>query len=218
LRKREEARDSGLISDKMPALQPVNPSGELRPPIEWAQRKDTVLLTIQVEDCKEPQIDVQPTSLHFKGFGGAERHTYEGTIEFYAEVNPEKVKKAITGRSIELVIHKKESGPYWPRLTKDKAKVHWIKVDFTKWKDSDDEEEKKEDYDLNDMMGQMGGLSSDDKPDLGDFDDSDNEDLPDLEDAAEGKTDKSEKEEEKEKKNEKTTNGESTSSTATTSG
>ena len=31
-----------------------------------------------------------------------------------------------------------ESGPYWTRLLEDKTKQHWLKVDFTKWKDEED--------------------------------------------------------------------------------
>jgi prostaglandin-E synthase len=27
---------------------------------------------------------------------------------------------------------------YWPHLTKEKKKYHWLKVDFKKWKDEDD--------------------------------------------------------------------------------
>lgn len=27
-----------------------------------------------------------------------------------------------------------ESGEYWPRLTKEKQRIHWLKVDFSKWK------------------------------------------------------------------------------------
>lgn len=36
---------------------------------------------------------------------------------------------------------KKEEGPYWPQLTKEKKKYHWLKVDFNKWKDEDDSED-----------------------------------------------------------------------------
>jgi len=30
---------------------------------------------------------------------------------------------------------------YWPQLTKEKKKYHWLKVDFKKWKDEDDSED-----------------------------------------------------------------------------
>ena len=40
-----------------------------------------------------------------------------------------------------FILQKKEEGPYWPRLLKDSKKVHWLKANWNKWKDEDDEEE-----------------------------------------------------------------------------
>lgn len=58
--------------------------------------------------------------------------------------------KHVRERQIELVLKKKEDkGPYWPHLTKEKNKYHWLKVDFNKWKDEDDSED--------DMEGMEGG-------------------------------------------------------------
>lgn len=159
------------------------------PPVEWAQRKDTILLTIQVEDCQVQSLDVQPDKLYFRGVGNAEKNTYECTLEFFKEVDPSGPKKIVTDRNIQLVISKKEkSEPFWPRLLKSSQKVHYVKVDFNKWRDEDEEEEEETgtgagmgNWDLNDMMGQMGGMNPSDNPDLGDLEDSDNEDLPDLE-------------------------------------
>ena len=28
-----------------------------------------------------------------------------------------------------------EEGPYWERLLAEKTKAHWLKIDFTRWKD-----------------------------------------------------------------------------------
>lgn len=41
---------------------------------------------------------------------------------------------------------------YWPYLTKEKKKYHWLKVDFKKWKDEDDSD---------DETGSSGGLGGD---------------------------------------------------------
>lgn len=49
-------------------------------------------------------------------------------------------KYAVSGRGIDFYLKKKEEGPYWPTLLKDKKKVHWLKVDFNKWRDEDDSE------------------------------------------------------------------------------
>lgn len=42
---------------------------------------------------------------------------------------------------IEFALEKKEEGPYWERLLKDKTKQHWLKIDFNKWKNEDDSDD-----------------------------------------------------------------------------
>ena len=49
----------------------------------------------------------------------------------------QKSKITIGDRSVVLVLAKKDaSGEYWSRLTKDKVKSPYIKVDWNKWKGS----------------------------------------------------------------------------------
>lgn len=51
-------------------------------------------------------------------------------------------KTAVGDRCIEFVLQKPSSDTkYWPHLTKEKKKYHWLKVDFKKWKDEDDSED-----------------------------------------------------------------------------
>lgn len=71
----------------------------------------------------------------------------------------QKSKFVVLSRHIQLAVFKKESGPFWPRLLKEKTKVgsnvstanlfmakgslglaqvHWLKTDFDKWRDEDD--------------------------------------------------------------------------------
>ncbi len=50
-------------------------------------------------------------------------------------------KKSITSRAIVLILRKKAaSAEFWPRLTKEKVKNLWIKTDFSKWVDEDEQE------------------------------------------------------------------------------
>ena len=54
-------------------------------------------------------------------------------LEFYAEIDPSASKKNHTPRDIELVLQKKDlNEEFWPRLLKDKAKVHFLKTNFDK--------------------------------------------------------------------------------------
>ncbi|XP_046397352.1 prostaglandin E synthase 3 isoform X2 [Ischnura elegans] len=158
------------------------------PPVMWAQRNNVVFLTICLEDCKEPQIKLENDKVYFHGIGGTDKKVHEVTIEFYKEVDADKSVQFKRDRNIEFMLRKKEPGPYWPHLMKDKKKYHWLKVDFNKWKDEDDSEDELGGNDeLDEMMRQMGGLGAGDdgKPAFDDLepesDDSDDEGLPDLE-------------------------------------
>merc|ERR1712045_94651 len=115
----------------------------------------------------------------------------------------EKSKYAVRERVIEFALEKKESGPYWERLLKDKTKMHWLRVDFNKWREEDESDDEAGGGDLEQMMSQMGGMggmpgmggmgggmpdmskmgAGMGRPSLDDLDaeeDSDDEELPDL--------------------------------------
>ena len=129
------------------------------PPVKWAQRPSLIFLTICLEDCKDPKIEVKPSFLRFEGNGGPDKKDYAVTIEFLKEIDPDKSKYAVNGRVIEFALEKKGDGPYWERLLKDKAKQHWLKVDFNKWKEEDEsDDEAGGGQDLEQMMAQMGGM------------------------------------------------------------
>jgi cytosolic prostaglandin-E synthase len=92
-------------------------------------------------------------SLFFKGIGLPENKHHEVKINFYKKINPEKVMSKNCGRCYEFVITKAETtSEYWPSLTTDKKKPHWLKVDFNKWKDEGSDE------DSDGGMGGMGGM------------------------------------------------------------
>ncbi|XP_013390948.1 prostaglandin E synthase 3 [Lingula anatina] len=168
-------------------------NGKLHPEVMWAQRDDKLFLTINLADVrkKDAKIELKEDKLIFSGNGGPEKHDYEAEIEFYAAVKPEESKYTVQARNIPMVIKKKESGPYWPRLIKNKQKVHWLKTDFAKWKDEDDSDiDDKEDMNFEEMMSQMGGfkggsgmqdLEGMEASPENEEEDSDDEELPDLE-------------------------------------
>lgn len=169
----------------------VKESGDnpIPPPVLWAQRTNCVFMTICLEDCKNPDIKIENNKILFHGIGGTEKKNHEFELVLYNEIDPEKSAAFVKDRNIELLIKKKEEGPFWPQLTKEKTKFHWLKVDFDKWKDEDDSEDEfggGQPNDLEEMMRQMGGLGgSGDKASLDDLDigesDSDDEGPPELE-------------------------------------
>jgi hypothetical protein len=49
----------------------------------------------------------------------------------------QNVRQIKSDRHVVMSIDKEEGG-WWPRLLADKGKVAWVKVDFDKWRDEDD--------------------------------------------------------------------------------
>ena len=108
------------------------------PQVKWAQRPKLLLLTICLQDCKSPTIELLPRHLRFHGIGGTDRKKYKVEIEFLQEIIPEKSKFALRDRGVDFVIEKIEEGPYWSRLIKEETKCHWLKINFDKWVDEEE--------------------------------------------------------------------------------
>ncbi|KAF2029407.1 HSP20-like chaperone [Setomelanomma holmii] len=140
------------------------------PEVTWAQRSSSsdpernyVYLTIVAADVPESdlKLDLKDTSLSFKGTSTSKKVTYAVDIEFYAEIDPKESKIHHSGRDVSLVLRKKElKEEFWPRLLKDSKKVHYLKTDFDKWVDEDEQDEAPED-DMMNQMNPMGGAGAD---------------------------------------------------------
>ncbi|KXN70640.1 HSP20-like chaperone [Conidiobolus coronatus NRRL 28638] len=127
------------------------------PSVLWAQRTNEIYLTIELSDIKDEKFDLTATSLKFSGT--SEEKPYEFEIEFFNEIDPELSRRAVTARSIFMVLRKYNSDQeYWPRLQKEKGKLNFLKTDFDRWIDEDEQDEKS--TDMNDMnfmdFSQMG--------------------------------------------------------------
>lgn len=139
----------------------------VHPEVLWAQRSSTtepaknfVYLTLTVPDVSEAdlKLDITPTKLTLTGKSHTKKTTYHVELEFFAEIVPEETKKNHTDRDVELVLRKKElKEEFWPRLLKEKGKVHFLRTDFDKWVDEDEQEENPDDEDFMSKMGGMGG-------------------------------------------------------------
>ena len=80
----------------------------LPPPlVKWAQRPSLLFITICLEDCKNPKIDVKPDHLHFEGTGGPDKKDHEVTLNFLKEIDTEKSKYSVNDRAIVFALQKK---------------------------------------------------------------------------------------------------------------
>ncbi|KAK4221797.1 HSP20-like chaperone [Podospora fimiseda] len=137
-------------------------SATVTPEVLWAQRssladpeKNFIYLTINVPDVPSSNIklDLTPTGLSFSGHSDSLKKTYAVDLEFYAEIDPDASRVNHTPRDVEMKLIKKElKEEYWPRLLKESKRMHFLKTDFDKWVDEDEQHEA-----LEDEFSQFGG-------------------------------------------------------------
>ncbi|CAZ82174.1 unnamed protein product [Tuber melanosporum] len=188
------------------------------PEVLWAQRsheedgtKNIIYLTITAPDCPPDsvELDLEPTKVHFKGSNKVK--TFCVDLELYAEIDVENSKQHLSARGVDLVLRKKEfKTEFWPRLLKEAKKAHYLRTDFDKWVDEDEQED--EGSGFSDMpgggaqfgggddsggfggidfskLGGMGGMEGMDMSALqgmnssGGADDNGDDDMPELEDS-----------------------------------
>ncbi|EPZ32907.1 HSP20-like chaperone [Rozella allomycis CSF55] len=152
-------------------------SETLLPTILWAQRKNIVYVTVEISEPEAPIISLSEEVLSVKAKSSMSGANYEVDIKFYEPIKKEDSKYHISDRNIQFILKKQNEGPYWPRLLNDKSKKHYIKTDFTRWVDEDEEDEKTappQDFDFSNMdfsqFAQQAGV--------GDEADSDDEEVP----------------------------------------
>lgn len=150
------------------------------PTVLWAQRsseddaaKNIIYLTIQISDPIDLKIDLKSDHLIIDSKSNDSVYSsidYHLQIDFFKEIDPDQSKiNTENGSHIFMILRKKDQQEeYWPRLTKEKLKYHYIKTDFDKWVDEDEQDEVKDDpndfggpggaMDFSQMLSGMGGM------------------------------------------------------------
>ncbi|KAE9598247.1 putative HSP20-like chaperone [Lupinus albus] len=111
------------------------------PEVKWAQRVEKVYITVQLADSKDAKVDLTPDGVFtFSASAGAGDNQYELKLELFDKVNVEESKINVGMRSIFCVVQKAES-EWWKRLLRAEGKApHYVKVDWDKWVDEDENE------------------------------------------------------------------------------
>jgi len=108
-------------------------------PVMWAQRKDSVYVTINVPDVDAKAATVKLTADKLVFSGKSNGKDYSVDLEFFADVDPEdkESKFSIKPRNIHFhIIKKNKDDEYWPRLMKDKTKEKsQVAVDWSRYVD-----------------------------------------------------------------------------------
>lgn len=182
----------------------------------WAQRshkdvaeKNLIYLTINILDEENTEINLTDTELKVKSRSEDDNIEYAVDLEFYKEIDAAKSTRHRTDRGLFFVLRKKEpQQEYWPRLIKEKRRHPYIKTDFDKWVDEDEQDPRAtEDFGMGGGLGDLGdqldfsslgkGGAGEDFSGLGDDNSPDMEEA-DLEEEEDKEEDKEDKEEDKE--------------------
>ncbi len=150
------------------------------PDATWAQNEEYIFLTINAVGFEhvEPEIKVTEKKLEFNGTNqdGVE---YTQSIEFFGELDVNATRVKYFPMNIFLVLTKKEAA-WWPRLPEAKGRHNHIKIDWSRWRDEDDEPEAADPMagmDMSQLMNMGGGAGMEgmDMPSFEADDDSDDE-------------------------------------------
>ncbi|KAA8652818.1 hypothetical protein EYZ11_007206 [Aspergillus tanneri] len=183
---------------------------KLHPEVTWAQRSSStdaernyLYVNIKAPDVQRSAatLKINPKNISFTG-DSKKGVTYDVSLDLFAEIDPENSKVNHSDREVELVLRKKElKEEYWPRLLETQQKIHFLKTDFEKWVDEDEQDEVPEDDYANNFggfegLGDQGGLGNIDFSKLGaglegmggadaggGEGGSDDDDMPELEEA-----------------------------------
>jgi hypothetical protein len=119
------------------------------PRVLWAQQRETVLLTIAVPDIEKVDVKFEEDSVSFNSqlseANAKDANAYAVKIDLFEKIDPEACKYENIGQKYwRILLKKKDStGKFWPRLTKDKQRFHWLQTDFDHWKDEDESDDEK---------------------------------------------------------------------------
>eukprot|EP00262_Sarcandra_glabra_P011067 TRINITY_DN26768_c0_g1_i1.p1 TRINITY_DN26768_c0_g1~~TRINITY_DN26768_c0_g1_i1.p1 ORF type:complete len:156 (-),score=45.20 TRINITY_DN26768_c0_g1_i1:207-674(-) len=147
------------------------------PEVLWAQRSDKIYLTIALPDAENVSVKTEPQGLFSFSAAGVQGESFDFNLELYGTIVPEGSKINVGLRNILCSIQKDQKG-WWKRLLKsDEKPAPYIKVDWNKWCDEDEEE----------SINSLGSDDDGDFPENGEGEESSDDEgmlyLPDLEKA-----------------------------------
>ncbi|KAL2829064.1 HSP20-like chaperone [Aspergillus pseudoustus] len=148
---------------------------QVHPEVTWAQRSSTtdatrnyLYVNIKAADVSkaDAKLDITAKNVTFSG-NSKKGVRYQVSLDLFGEIEPENSKVNHSDREVELILRKKElKEEFWPRLLETKQKIHFLKTDFDKWVDEDEQDVAAED----DYANNFGGFDGMDQGGLGNID------------------------------------------------
>uniref|UniRef100_A0AC34GML5 Very-long-chain (3R)-3-hydroxyacyl-CoA dehydratase n=1 Tax=Panagrolaimus sp. ES5 TaxID=591445 RepID=A0AC34GML5_9BILA len=115
-------------------------SAEPSPFVYWAQDNDKIFLRVDLRDAQDVNIALNNKKLDFSanGHGGQGKRGYQFSLNLTDNVTNTPLLKT-TGSQINIELNKVKA-EFWKNLIQESKRPHWLKFDFSRWKDSDESE------------------------------------------------------------------------------
>ncbi|KAB1223355.1 hypothetical protein CJ030_MR2G028950 [Morella rubra] len=106
----------------------------------WAQRSDKVYLTVVLPDAKDVSVKCESQGLFSFSAQGLRGESIDFSLKLHGSIVPEGCRTKVGLRNILCSIQKEQKA-WWKRLLKSEEKpAPYLKVDWNKWCDEDEEE------------------------------------------------------------------------------
>jgi len=106
-------------------------------------------MTVDLADVEKDSINIdvieETNTLNFSGQANGTKYAF--SLDMNQEIVKDESAWNLKGRNILINVAKKdkEQEEWWPRITKEKVKNHFITIDFARWIDPDDSGDEKKD-------------------------------------------------------------------------
>ena len=108
--------------------------------MKWAQRHDIVYVSMELPNITETKFDVDESNSRLTFSGKVDGDEYGLDMLLFGQVVKEKSVFNTVGREVILTVAKKGlDAPWWPRLIAETGKNAKIAIDWSRWRDSDEE-------------------------------------------------------------------------------
>lgn len=98
-----------------------------------------VYLTFEVVEAQDEAINVTDTKVSFSATQRDSGDRYVVSFDLFDKVDPSATVQHKTDRAISVTLSKADKeASFWPRLTTEKKKPHFLGTDFARWKDEDE--------------------------------------------------------------------------------
>ncbi|CAE5959080.1 unnamed protein product [Arabidopsis arenosa] len=140
------------------------------PTVKWAQRSDKVYITVELPDAEDVKLKLEPQGkFFFSATSGDSKTPYEVDLDLFDSVDVNESKASVSSRCICYMVKKAES-KWWNRLIKQEGKSPvYLKVDWDKWVDEDEDKGGGADMDFGDF--DFNSLNMRDTDGIGDEED-----------------------------------------------